>query len=380
MRLKYKSGLRTKLSFLATVLILIGIILLGCAPSGEVPRGWSGVAVSRDTLFVGSMQGKLLALNRADSRELWRADLAGTEKAPSGAFGCASAPQTVAVYGTPAVSGETVYVGGYNGKVYALNAASGAIRWVFPREGKLEGPIVGGLVAASGNLYFGAADGKVYSLDATTGERKWAVTTGDKVWATPVVQDNTLFIGSFDQKLYALNAPDGRKKWEFVTQGAITATPIVYKNTIYIGSFDRSLYALDITTGNKKWQFAAESWFWAPPVAYEDVIYAPNLDGKLYALRSASGEKLADFNLESPAASSPVVVGNSVVIASEKGKIFALDTATRQIRQVADLKEKVDAPLSASEGVVYIHAQTKDTLYAVRSTGAVLWSFSLSSK
>ena len=62
-----------------------------------------------------------------------------------------------------------VYIGGYNGRVYAVSSSTGALRWVYPREGNLE-PIVGGVAVSQGKVYFGCSGGKVYALDATTGD------------------------------------------------------------------------------------------------------------------------------------------------------------------------------------------------------------------
>ncbi|GAI09627.1 unnamed protein product, partial [marine sediment metagenome] len=94
------------------------------------------------------------------------------------------------------VTAGLVYVAGYNGKVYAINTDSGAVRWVYPREGELQ-PIVGGAVAILDKVYFGGSDGIVYALDAATGDRQWKFETGDKIWSTPSVSGDTLYIGSF---------------------------------------------------------------------------------------------------------------------------------------------------------------------------------------
>ncbi|GAI90277.1 unnamed protein product, partial [marine sediment metagenome] len=59
----------------------------------------------------------------------------------------------------------------------------------------------------------------------------------------------------------------------------------------------------------------------------------------------------------------------------------SLDTASNQVKPLADVGEKIDAPLCASNGVVYVHTQEHETLYALNAqTGVELWSFSLSSE
>jgi outer membrane protein assembly factor BamB len=195
------------------------------------------------------MKGEIVALDKSDGNLLWNPFTLEAPKSSGGFLsGCTPTASTVAIYGTPAVAGDLIYAGGYNGKIYALNSSSGALRWVYPREGNFE-PVVGGPLVARDKLYFGGSDGTVYALDAATGDGEWEFETGGEIWSTPAVDGDTIFIGSFDKKLYALNADSGQNKWEFETEGAIASTPVVYNNTIYFGSFDRYLYAVDAAAG-----------------------------------------------------------------------------------------------------------------------------------
>ncbi len=372
-----------KILLLTVILLLGGLVFLGC--TGAIPKGWSGGAIADEALVLGSMEGKLVALDKSSGARLWEIPFEASSS--GGGFGCATASTAVAIYGTPAVGDELVYGSGYNGKVYAINSGSGALRWVYPREGNLE-PIVGGLVVAHGKVYFGSSDGKVYALDAVTGDKQWEFETGDKIWSTPATDGDSVFIGSFDNKLYALSAADGSQEWEFPTEGAIASTPLVYDNIVYIGSFDRHLYAVDATNGKQIWQFPVgdeadnkpENWFWTKPVVYNNTIYAGNLDGKIYILNAETGYEIVDaIDLGSPVASWPVLVGNSVIVASEAGVIYALDTGDNQIKQLANLEEKIYAPLSASEGTVYIHTSEGELHALDAQSGAKLWSLSLKS-
>ena len=57
----------------------------------------------------------------------------------------------------------------------------------------------------SGNtVYIGSDDGKIYALDATSGQEIWDITTGDKVTSSPTVANGILYVGSHDGKLYAI--------------------------------------------------------------------------------------------------------------------------------------------------------------------------------
>ncbi len=377
---KRRAGMILLLVFM---LIAIGLAGSGCV-KGLAPIGWSGGAVSDGTLFVGSREGRLVAIDLADESRQWGDPLRTTAQgggflgcAPGAAGGgCGAGASGVAIYGTPVVSGELVYIAGYNGKIYAYTTDSLAMRWVYPREGNLE-PIVGGVVIAEDMVYFGCSDGSVYTLDATNGDPLWKFETGDRIWSTPTVIDNTVYIGSFDKKLYALNATDGIKKWEFETEGSIITTPLVSNGIVYFGSFDRSFYAVNAADGSLKWKFMAENWFWAKPVILNNTVYAGCLDGKVYALKGDSGDKVTEFNMGSPVASSPVIVNSSIVYTSREGIVYVIDTGSNALSQLAVIEEEVYGPLAIHEGIVYIHTQDL-ALHRVNAiNGAVLRTVSL---
>jgi outer membrane protein assembly factor BamB len=369
--MKHNKRLLGKILLLLAILIIGGVAVSGCYGRHQ-PRGWSGATVVDGTLFVVSVEGRLAALNTSDGSRLWPDSvLLGTSESKT------------AIYGTPAVEGELVYVGGYNGKVYAITSSLGAVRWVYPREGNLE-PIVGGVVASQGRVYFGCSDGKVYALDAATGDRvQQPFQTGDKIWSTPTIDGGTVYVTSLDNRLYALDTTDGSERWQFEAGGAIISTPLVYDNIVYVGSFDGHFYAVNAADGSLRWrsEVEASSWFWAKPVVYNSVIYASCLNGRVYILDAKSGHEVRGaVDLGSPISSWPVVVDDKVIIASQEGKVYSLDTTNNQINllfDVGDDGQEIYAPLGTSDGVVYIHAQTskQDTLYAVEAeTGAAVWS------
>ena len=170
-------------------------------------------------------------------------------------------------------------------------------------------------------------------------------------------------------------------KKPYQTQGAIVSAPLVYNDTVYTGSFDRHIHAVNAADGSLRWQSETEagSWFWAKPVIHNNTIYAGNLDGKIYILDAKTGkEKVDPIDFKSPISSSPVLVDNFVIIASEQGKVYTLDTSTNQQSELRNLEKKICAPLYANDGIVYIHTQEDETVYALKAeTGQTLWSLPL---
>jgi outer membrane protein assembly factor BamB len=76
-----------------------------------------------------------------------------------------------AVYGTPAVTADAVYVGDMEGRVHALDRKTGEVKWTKPiATFGIEMP----LLAHQGVLYFGSWDGQLYAVNAADGARQWA--------------------------------------------------------------------------------------------------------------------------------------------------------------------------------------------------------------
>ena len=68
-------------------------------------------------------------------------------------------------------------------------------------------------------MYVGSWDGKVYALRAATGAMLWSFATGKRyaVWSSPAVVGGVVYVGSDDGKVYALQASNGAKIWSYST-------------------------------------------------------------------------------------------------------------------------------------------------------------------
>ena len=73
---------------------------------------------------------------------------------------------------------------------------------------------------AGGTVYAGSDDGTVYALDAATGGLRWAYTAGDSV-SDPAVAGGTVYVGGHDGTVYALDAATGRLRWTYSTAGMV---------------------------------------------------------------------------------------------------------------------------------------------------------------
>jgi outer membrane protein assembly factor BamB len=369
----------------AIVVVAVLVMLLSCSCMGA--RGWPSGTVDGGTMYIGSMGGAIVALNAESGVRMWEWK---AEKEEVGSFlSCgAGAGQFSAgqVYGGPLVVDGVAYFGAYDGKVYALDVEDGDELWSY----QLDGTIVGGIAVANGTLYVGTSDGYLYALETEVegmeGRLKEGfvpVETGDKVWAQPVVHDDTVYFGSLDHKLYAVDGATGESIWDepFETGGGIGSPPVVVNGVVYIGSFDSKFYAVDAATKEEKWVFEAENWFWANPVYRDGIIYACSLDHKVYAIDAASGELASSwpgpFDAGSEIKSSPVIVDDVLVVASEFGKIYGLDIQSGSEEWDVDLEAKVGSALFGSDGFCHVNAQDGWLYTFNASTGRQEWKVNL---
>ena len=401
---------------LVAAIALIAGLLAASGCSTSVPsRGWAGVTQVGNTLVFTSMSGKIYSFDATAGTQTAVPPVSFTVTTSGGILGCSSSQTPIAVYTTPGVSDQDIIIGGFDGRIYDYTVVDGKLKdawkWIYPQQGTVGSSVMGGVTIANGKVYFSTINGVVYALNASDGTKLWSQDLKAKIWSNPTVSGDTLYIGTFNRHLHALNISDGSQKWDLQTDGAISEAAIVSGGTVYVGSYGRSFYAVDASSGKMKWQFPAagaaqspRNWFWAKPLEINGVIYAPNLDGNLYALDETSGNLIKAYNLGDSIASSPVAIGNSIVAATTSilnntSNIYVIDTASQTAKTLTlnqggsvlpQLLESVDAPLFASNGLVYIHTQLhqntgcsaspSDNFYSVNPQTGDLHQFSLKLK
>jgi eukaryotic-like serine/threonine-protein kinase len=216
-------------------------------------------------------------------------------------------PTKDSVKSSPAVSNGSVYFGSLDNNLYAIDAVTGKEKWRFVTMGAVySSPVV-----SDGIVYFGSLDNNLYAIDAVTGKEKWRYTTWRKVYASPVVANGILYIGSDDGNLYAIDAVTGKNQWQFQTGGYVKFSPAVADGVIYIGSEDNNLYAIDVETGKELWRFATGAYlFKSSPAVSNSVVYFGG--GYLYAVYAMTGNEKWRSGVgggSSPVVSNGVVFG-----------------------------------------------------------------------
>ncbi len=148
---------------------------------------------------------------------------------------------------TAVVGKDSVYVATWHGLVIALNRLTGVALWSYalnskrPTQSVIDG-IGGNLALAQGRLYVGDYRGILLCLDAQHGKMLWRFATGAQILATPVISAGLVYVGSGDGNFYALDVRTGRPTWYYAT-GEIRSSATLAYGHLYIGSVNGSMYA-----------------------------------------------------------------------------------------------------------------------------------------
>ena len=96
-----------------------------------------------------------------------------------------------------------------------------------------------------GTLYAGGLDNNVYALDAITGDPLWTFRTDNAVWASPLVIKDHLIVGDESGFLYSLDRLTGHENWSMNLGAPIKIPPIVSNGLLIVRTADGNVYGIE---------------------------------------------------------------------------------------------------------------------------------------
>ena len=288
-------------------------------------------------ILVGSDDGHLYALEAASGRLHWAYRTGGP------------------VSGTPRVAEGSAYVMSYDGRLHAVDVASGQPRWKFatagerrfearglhgsqPRTQTVADPYdvyLSRPAVEQGLVIFGCGDGKLRALDAQSGALRWAHDCGEVVHANPTVAEGRVIAGDWASRLWALDLQSGRELWKFqagvdalmANQQGFQSSPTVAEGLVFVGCRDSHCYAIDLSSGQERWRFSTgASWVvGTPAVQGGRVVFATSDSSLIHIHEAASGKALAKQQAKSYMFASPVVTGDVLLMGALNGSLEARD-------------------------------------------------------
>ena len=298
----------------------------------------SSPAVYGGIVYVGSDDGYLYAINVATGALKWKSPTAGK-----------------IYYSSPAVSGTTVYVGSYSPNLWAINTANGAVRWTYG-----DGSVVYSPTVVGNTVYFGTNSGNIYALDATTGAKRWNSPTGGLVSATPAVANGIVYAGSHDGLVYAIDAVTGAQKWTYDAVNYISGSAAVGYGRVFVAASDSYVYALDPDTGLVLSQTSAPYSVIVSPALGYGMAYTATFgpQGIVDAWKPRLASKWDTSFGGDSFVSSPAIAGGVIYIGGlgthSDGSLYALDAHTGAELWSSGTSGQIQSSPAVADGRVFV--------------------------
>ncbi|MBI4197732.1 MAG: PQQ-binding-like beta-propeller repeat protein [Chloroflexi bacterium] len=201
---------------------------------------------------------------------------------------------------------------------------------VFVPEGKTlwkftsQGPILAAPAVDAQQVYVATSDGRVVALDRASGAEAWSFHVNGPVNTTPARAGDLLYFGQRDGTIFALDPRTGKEQWHYTTGGAMYASFTVVDGTLYTGSADNHVYALDANTGKLRWRREVGNWVISAPAVVDGIVLVGSQDGEVYLLDASNGTLRNQVNLGTAIDNSPVVVGDMAYFTTRAGRVIGL--------------------------------------------------------
>lgn len=163
---------------------------------------------------------------------------------------------TFGFHATPVIADGVVYVGDYAGLFYAVELATGDLKWILP-----VGDGVGATALAHGrylyiNVEMNRPDGFLLKVERSSGKVIWrSAFFGEQSHSSPALDEGRglLVLGDNAGWINILSVNDGSFIRRIKTGGALKGTPALGDKFAYISNWDKNLFAVDLDNFEVAW-------------------------------------------------------------------------------------------------------------------------------
>jgi outer membrane protein assembly factor BamB len=274
--------------------------------------GFGPPTVAGDTVYVGSSDGRLYAVDIPTGKTRWTYD----------------AKEDLST--RPAIADGTVLVASLRDTVFAVDAASGAWRWHHRREPG-EGLTIMGAASVQvggGTAFAATSDGFVFALDVKSGAVRWerrSSPPGTHLDVDALALDGgRLYAAAYSGAVLALDARTGETLWSFAVPAA---TQVALAGGLVVAVSAASVHALSPADGSVVWSTPLGGSPGGSPALAGKWLLVPAGAGGLRWLEAATGRPLRSFEPGTGILGTPAVASGRVYVLSNGGHLFALDLA-----------------------------------------------------
>jgi outer membrane protein assembly factor BamB len=221
--------------------------------------------------------------------------------------------------GSLAHADGTLYVGTGQGSLFALDDTTGDVRWTAAMGGMvMSAPSIAfqnghpyRVIAGTG----GGAFISIKALDPTTGAHIWS--HDDYPFEQTVYGDSVYYADVNTRSLRARSVVDGSLLWQYASvDNTNFFQPAVVRNVVYATSWGDKAYAFDATGGNILWEVQLHFRSPGPPIVFHDKYH----NRELVIFPAGEHSSHARAFLEALDARSGAHVWSSTTLAARSGE------------------------------------------------------------
>lgn len=302
--------------------------MVGPRDSASQAQG-GGLAVEGGRLYVASGFGKVTALDAATGAEAWTQQLGGTAT------------------GAPTVRGGLVYLTSSDSVGWAIETATGRIRWRIDYPEDFSNVAGAPSPAVDGEMVvFAFGSGALQAAFRQGGLRRWtadvagsrngsALASITDITGDPLISNGVVYAGNHSGRVVALSLSGGERLWT-ARMGALDAVWPA-GDSVFLVSDINQLVRLDAKTGAQIWAVDLPGYKTVKkPQKKRDSAYAnhgpilaggrlivASSDGLIRAFDPATGQLVGTTRIDGGATTRPIVVNGTLYVVSSEGVLHA---------------------------------------------------------
>jgi outer membrane protein assembly factor BamB len=242
-------------------------------------------------------------------------------------------------------------------------------------------------VFTDGKVYAAGSDGKVVALDAASGRQVWSVTVDADIAAGVGADAATVVVASARGTVFAFDAATGKQRWKVKASTEVLSAPAVGSGVVVVRSMDNKIVAYDVESGDRRWvvQRTAPALVLraAPGIVINDgVAFIALPAGRLLAINTATGTARWDAPIAEPRGATelervadvsgmPALLGREVCATAYQGRIACVDTGNGSLRWAREFSADVGPAID--QRYVFAADELGSLAGFSRDTGGSLW-------
>ena len=337
-------------------------------------------AVAYDKVFAANRQGVVSAYEQSTGKKVWSKDFATHDDSglTSGISKLWSNGVSAKIAGGLSVAYETVFFGTENGEVLALDVNTGEQKWIK----KVKGEVLAAPAIDEGIVLINTGSGFIFALNADNGEEVWSSESDVpplslRGVSSPTAVNGGAIIGTATGKLIVNILETGQTAWEQVISAAtgvtelerivdIDSEPLVAGGNVYVISYDGTLAAVELRTGRVIWKREYKSF--RRMSLSGSTLYLVDVNSYVYALDSRNGVELwSQGALKQRFLTGVTPIGDYLVAGDKFGFLHWFDQTDGQI--VARLEVGGD---DEDEGIYHSPVVDGNVLYTQTRDGKLV--------